>query len=533
MIHQKGTYFLQKILKRSLFIGICFLLTASTQSDKQAVGVPYLALYDTLMQDIEAVDADAIYTRNTFKQINWNQYKAYFREKIAKNPCDEACFNEVMQAFGAGIVNLHAQLYVPRKNTISVSKDSVVVPTVKLTFDYPDYRLYETKSGQRISKINGKRVEDILFEYTNYGCGYSSRLGCLADYVARFNSGRITVNGQLISSLEFVKGEVLPVKVQKIKRTNPGDAVANYITKHPDWAVVAKGTKIVLLRKQDALLLKIIDFNYSDLGGDIRCDTEAKPGTLCADVQLIKKAIIAENKATKLLIDVQNNPGGSENSAFIQLLAQTDFFDNAVAFRKTEALENESIRSVLFYNSERLESWYREYSKTDSYMQKQYGELLDPVADFCRASPTCLLLPMKPDGVTDKLQITVLTNYRCVSSCDDFVWRMKAYSRAKIVGQPHAADGTYSRITLAYHQAQDGGGFKRTMYGAGEPVDTDKLILRITLPATASLDRKGARIQGKPVRLDQTIPITQYDFEDREKATLTNYWKRLYPDDKP
>ncbi len=510
---------------RTLGLFILFIAFCSADVNQQAdeKNLFDLNFYDRLTHDIEYFDAEAIDTRNRTKSVSWEDYKKHYRDQLKKCITAE-CAQKTFLRFADGFVNLHSRFEITGYTDPRVTTDSVYRAQPALVFDYPSVRCYESSGMREITHLNGISIRETVNQFSNYECPYSSEAGCATLFFRKLNANWLTLDGRPLESITYSDGRVLPVKFARIKRPQR-DAKKEWIAYFNDWRVVAEGNKFVLLRKNKTFLLKYVDFLYDGgLGEDMACESPAPQGSLCYDVQLLTKSIRDNGPVENLVIDLQNNGGGVEITPLLKALVKQPFYDANVRFRKTPALENDSVRPYLFWSSSRLENWFSRIRKQASYQTLPYGAFLPSCADFCRGSDSCELTPIQPTGKLAIGKILLVTNPNCVSSCDDFVWRMKDYAGAQVAGQPHASDATFSRITLSYYY-QNGQVFRKES-GPGQPVPTQNLFFTATIPNSAILDRSGKPIQGVPVILDLQVPIVKEHFADMELYTLSEVLKK-------
>ena len=108
----------------------------------------------------------------------------------------------------------------------------------------------------------------------------------------------------------------------------------------------------------------------------------------------------------------------------------------------------------------------------------------------------------------------------CVSSCDDFVWRMKEFSGAKIMGQPQAADATYSRIFITFYLDKNGNIAKKYS-GDGQKIKINgQKLAEIRIPYSKTVDKNGKPLQGTPAKLDKTVAVTKSNFANIENDVV-------------
>ncbi|WP_127121094.1 hypothetical protein [Chryseotalea sanaruensis] len=115
-------------------------------------------------------------------------------------------------------------------------------------------------------------------------------------------------------------------------------------------------------------------------------------------MQLIQKSITELNNIDNLVIDVQNNWGGSEITPLLAVLVKRPFYDLSVRFKKLPSIESDRIRPYSFWFSPRLENWVSPIRKSEVYKQLEYRDFLPACAVFCRDSYGCDLKPIIPSA---------------------------------------------------------------------------------------------------------------------------------------
>ncbi len=503
---------------------LVLLLCCADVHHKVDASTPFgLPFYDQLMKDLEFYDAEAIATRNRTKSISWQQYKVYYRNQLAS--CSTAaCAKETFVRFAEGFVNLHSQFAIIGYRDARIGVDSVFRAQPQFVIEYPSLRCYESGSLREITHLNAIPVIQLVNQFTNYQCQFSCGVGCATDFINRLNANWLTLNNRPLHTITYLDGSVTAVEFKKVKRPKPIDRKKEFRAAFKDWQVIAEGHKFVLLGKGKTLLVKYSDFLYDQIGGEVYCPGTASKNSFCWDVHLLTEKIRAMGPVETLVVDLQNNGGGVEITPLLAALAKEPFYDPSIRFRKTPALENDTIRPYLLWSNVRLENWFSALRKQESYHQTAYGSFLPSCADFCRGAENCEVKPIESTGKLAINRIVLVTNSHCVSSCDDFVWRMKAYANAIVAGQPHAADATYSRITLAYYQNQ--GQIHRKEFGPGQPIPGKNLFFTATVPNSATVDREGNPMQGIPVELDYEVPLVKEHFQDKETYTLSQVLKQ-------
>jgi hypothetical protein len=512
-----------------IYLSIFMILSSNSTTKKSTDKFPVLNIYQQIIDDIEHYDAEAIYTRNKYKQIKWTQYKEIFRKKMFD--CDDNldCFYKQIDSFYAGVVNLHSRIYIPNIHK-SIKLDSTLTSSKFFSFDYPGLKVYDTSNMKSVEYINDRKLSKVFFDFSNFQCKYSSNIGCLSSFIQKLNNGSLAFLSQN-NSVRYDDKSFGYFEINRVKKASDSlkvQRIEAYNKLLNDWSVVYKSDQLMLYKNKQNFILKIFHFDYESLGGNLACTTETAKGTLCYDIQQLKKILTSKDVINNLIVDVQNNPGGSEISSFLYLFLEKPFLDNVISFKKNKAIEINDVRKGMFYSSGELETWYQSYKNTNDYSKIKDGNFLKPVADFCRGSNACSLTPISSCNCLKVKNYIIVTNYNCVSSCDDFVWRMKKFSDASVIGQPQAADVTFSRIRLVYYLSQ--GILSAKVYGMDQPVNRKDLLLTMTVPASRSLDYDFKPLQGRGVNLNKVISINKQDFKNIEIATLNKFLVSKYID---
>lgn len=481
-----------------------------------------LDFFDQLTRDIEQFDAEAIDTRNRTKKVSWTEFKKFYRDKLDECDGEPECARSVLTRFGNGFVSLHARFEIAGSENQRIWSDSTSKATPAIAIEYPSLNCFVQGTSRQITHLNELPINEVLQDFINYDCRYSSAPGCAFDFIRRLNANRIFVNEEPVTNITLSGGPSVHVAYDKVKHNRKTGSKAELSASMKDWDLVVEGNKFILLRHRESYILKFSDFVYEGLGGGLYCEGQAAENSLCGDIQLLT-ASIKGKKIDTLIVDVQGNYGGVEISPLIAALAKKPFYDLSIRFRKTRALENDTLRPYLFWSNSNLENWFTTLMQRDEYAKIPYGSYLPATADFCRGSANCDLVPIDPAGQLHIGKIIIVTNYYCMSSCDDFVWRMKDYGDADIAGQPHAADATYSLITLAYYQR--GTMISRKEYGPGQSVDSLDLIFTATIPNSATVTKQGQPLQGVPAKLNYEVAIDKNHNIAPELYTLSQVLK--------
>jgi len=456
-------------------------------------------LYKQMLATINQYDAEGIETRKSTKEVGWKKYTKVKRKNFIKAQ-NWKNLRDAFNSFGGGFVNLHSSF------RFNLADEYPIIISKKITYSYPNIAFYFDETNEEINKVNGIKIDKLFKHYSNYDCNFNSTSGCLATFVDDFNFGKVLAKNKLPKAIKIKKGESINVTFKDFY----GKRGKNEIKK-PDvsWKPLTEGHNIELYEKGKTLLLRIKSFHYKS-NNDFRCSKEIEQEkNICFDVRLIRKTLLSHaDKIENLIIDLQNNGGGNENTAFIAELATKPFKDLQVLYRKTKILENKEFRTTLFWDSEKAENWFQKILNDGTYKSTAYGDFLPKRADFCQASNTCELKEIQPNGLHNFKQIILLTNQFCVSSCDDMVWRLRQFANVKVVGLPAAADGTYSRISAVFY-LDTSGKIQRKLYAErSEPKVEGTTIFSIKIPYTKGVDYNHNKlIQGQSITPDLIVPI--------------------------
>ena len=517
-----------------LLIGVILFCTstkAQKTEDDFLTKEQILALYDDMISEIERIDAEAIAVRNKTKQVSWNKYKKHHRKQF-ENIQTPADFKAKFNAFGQGFVCGHSHFDFLMKTNV---KSNRIKCDIEIGYTYPKVTFFDLTTKQTIVKINGVATDKVFKDFNNYQTRTNGINDAARSFKLYFEYGKLKVNNKIPETIVFADGSIQKLNYQKPtqKRKTRKEIITKSIdvTEYEDWEVIAKGYKAALLQKGDVALIKIKNFKYKNSNYSIACVESADDSTMCADVQKVKEGLSSIcKKVNYLIIDLQDNFGGHENSPFLKAFSPNAFYDLRVQYRKIALLEDDDLRMYLNYGSERAEKWYHAIRANGIWDQTNDGEFLPARADFCQGDTACSLKPIQPsDGLCSGFEkIIVLVNEGTASSADDFAYRMKEQDNVLVAGQPQSADLTYSLITLFYYLDKNGAVKKKFI---GNWQDTDNIegvpLLKFDIPYSRTVNKNGEMLQGNPLKLDLEVPITKDNFEKRNQATLNQVVERL------
>ncbi|MEM8523529.1 MAG: S41 family peptidase [Bacteroidota bacterium] len=477
--------------------------------------------YQTMIEEIEAIDTEAIAVRNSKKKVSWKEYKEYHEAQFKMIKTDQA-FKTKFHAFARGFSNGHSRFrfHFPTQNVQKKPKKI----SIEIGYTFPETSFFDLASKKTITHINGQAIEQVFKHFEDYEVSANTTIRSQFYFKRRLESGQLMIDGKIAENLTFEDGSQSKIAYEAV--TNQDDPLAAYYGKievkhYEDWKRVAVGYKVALLQKENIALIKIKNFIYPNRSKHgLRCEgSDAPDSTQCADIQLLRKALIdIDEKVDYLIFDLQNNPGGNENSVFLAEFCPKPFMDLAVEYRKVPFLEDDYLRSYIFYGSKRAEKWFKELKANGIYAKTEEGAFLPARADFCQGAKNCALVSIRPnyaDAYHFK-KYYVLINEATASSGDDFTYRMKDFGNATIAGQTQAADLTYATINIIFYQ--DKAGTIQRIYGDGKIEGV--IIAEITIPLSRSVDENGKMLQGNPLLLDIPVHLTKENFEQREESVL-------------
>lgn len=495
------------------------------------------SLFEMMISDIEFFDAEMIETRDNTKEVSWEEYKAYHEKFWSKSVSPEE-LKKLFYKFKRGYLNGHSHLVfihpTEKKNQTYSDQES----TIKLGYSYPEISFYNLENRKKIVSINNKPIEDIYWNFSNYETSKARSNAVLKTFSTYFNQGYLRIDGEapyLIHYEDQKADSVLYIPTEYPDEDIFFDGID--LVGFDDWEIIEKGYKVALLKKNDVALIKIKNFIYMNgFGGDMDCVgaiEEIPDSTMCKDVKVLMMGLQSIKDQTSFLIfDLQDNPGGNENTPFLKMFCPGPFSDTRVQYRKTELLEDPEIRDALSYFTPNAENWYNSIQENGIYEQVEYGDFLPVRGDFCRGDDTCGLTPISPSNdLTSKFdKIIILTNDGTGSSADDFTFRFKEYGGAFVAGQPQSADLTYSLISVLYY-IDVHGKLDRVFYGNAQqkPDVLGTELFKIDIPYCKTLNSDGKTLQGNPLPMDLLVPIKPDNFVNIKRdvldRTIENYCK--------
>lgn len=466
------------------------------------------AVAEQLITNFERLDAISIDVRNRSRTVKWETYKVGLITSIreARNWTD---FVLAIDNFHYGITNLHSYVEVAKEIKTLSKKTRPSWPAIPLGYTYPDISFFDIQTGESIMSLNGLSITSIFETFVNYYCNDLHQQGCLNSFTRYMGKGyrfaenqkKITVGYTDASRKTFDKHSPSIVKYPPSKGCEEYLGILNL-------ELVFKGTQSCLFRFKKNYLLKILKFrDWGNNFHDIYCAKPFEAG-MCTDINSII-TIINKTPTSNLLIDLQNNGGGSENTPWVAALTANGFMDNLVEYKNISESSQTNIRQAMFYGSNYAEDWFTQLKE-----EQKENHFLPTRADFCRGSDLCVptLIKSHPNHI-EFSQLVLITNSRCVSSCDDLVWRLKAYSKAKVVGQTPSTDGAYARLMINII-LRSNGEIESMISGEGtqQNFDQGQLLLSYLVPVSRTVTSNNIRLDGNTNVLDILFDVNKSNY---------------------
>ena len=469
-----------------------------------------------LLSGIESIDAITIELRNKTRKINWNTYKSIVLQSIT-SASDWNSFYRSIDNLHYGILNRHSYVLVD-KNIQSNVTNYARWPKLELGYTWPKVKFFSTSNHKSIRSINSHKIEDIFEEFFNLYCNDVHQSGCLGLFSGYMKSGYFFKGEveQLLVKFEDGSSEIFKQQT-KTKRTKkePIDCSKLYASLSID--LIYNGEQSCLYESDDSYVLKIFYFGkWGTSHDDIYCEHAREKG-MCFDINEVKR-ITRSSPKKSLIIDIQNNKGGTENTPWIAALTQNGFKDNLVLYKNLPLLSEPEVRNSAFYHSDRAEKWYQNVIGNVEI----HNEFLPVRPDFCRGSIECNIQTIQSSSTPIIYKdLKLVINRGCVSSCDDFIWRTRQYAKAKTYGQLSATDGAYARLN-GYLFIDKQGEIVNVITGEGNVPSGDNGTLLITyqIPISRTVNVNGEPLEGNDSILDHPLPIDKNDFGNLELDNL-------------
>jgi hypothetical protein len=479
-----------------------------------------------LFDEIERLDANAISVREQSKNISWKDFRSAMEKNIERAKTKEElafAIDKVQQGF----TNAHSYIQpYPIIGDMSLLYNN---PPDKrgfsIGFTYPNISFFSLKSNKEIQYINGINILERFNYFKEFECEFAHANACLNKFIKIIKFGWANLKIKDEVDLIGIDGKAWKENILTTENSKTNsDFCTDYKSSFYSFNLTYSGASVCLLESQNNKNLYILKIrNFIEWGvpqEDFNCQSKAANGTMCNDIKNVSDRLLKKEKV-KLVVDLQDNSGGAENTPFMALLSKKSYHDNLVQYRFTKEIKNEEFRKHVFYGSTRAEGWYNKI--TTENLENSYKEWLPVRSDFCRGDEYCAFKEIprrKPNLDIDKLILVV--NHGCASSCDDLVWRLKRDSGAKVLGQSPVTDGTYVSVTGIIYMTTKGE-LKSKIIGPGQlsnlPDDVIKLVM-FGIPYTKTVSSRNKMLEGSKDVLDELLPITKDNYRNLNTSNV-------------
>ena len=494
-----------------LFIGLTFCLANMACFAGHARPSETERVVSMLFNVMEQIEAQGEEIRNRNKKVSWNDWKSHILAQIGSGEQPRNLQN-TLELIEDGFINSHSFIrsssHVPRP-TQRARYLNVELSTPSLDFYFSSPHLRR----QKVTHVNRVPILELVDDYVNYRCDLAFIVSCNFQLAERLEFGIFPrPNGD--DPIQSFNGKPW-INRRPIDSYTVEDNCVSF-KRNTAWTMLFDDDAVCLFRREDVLLLRIRHFQskMSSSVDDIYCLSNHAESSMCSSVNQFQSAIekLGVTSAMRLVVDLQGNRGGGENTAWVAALVHKGFTDNPIRYRcNREMLSDPKVRSSIFYGSDRAESWFNEVLTHDQ--RSCFGVTFLPVrADFCRADARCQLRTMLPKSSTPQFSsITLVVDEDCASSCDDFVVRLKRFGDATVVGVPPRSDSTYARVRGAIGYSSNGK-LDYQLYPTANSTDsTFRPIVDFQLPVSRTTDSSGDLVDGKsPLDLLLPLPVEQY-----------------------
>ena len=468
-------------------------------------------LADEIFNGIERLDAITIELRNNTRSIDWEAYKTLSKANIVE-ATDWNSLYHALDNLHYGIINRHSYVLVAESIASQVTKFNRW-PQFEIGYSWPEIEFFALDNNKNINTINGKKISVIFEQFYNLYCNGAHHSDCLKLFSEYLASGYSFLNNLDTLLVEFDdESQHKITKAPATKNQKPTTKTCDALYTSLDAKLIYDGSQSCLFETQSAYILKILFFGgWGTSSDNIHCKGELDNG-MCKDIHSI--ATVTQSKKSKpMIIDLQDNGGGSENTPWVAALTRHGFKENLVAYRNLTLLNDDEIRHGAFYGIKAAERWYQSLTESDKSSKKAF---LPARVDFCQGSKNCAFetIPSSPTPI-NYTDLKIISNGKCVSSCDDLIWRTSQYAKAKTYGQLPATDGAYARLNAHVFMTQDGE-IETVVTGEGSSPDLGNgtLLLHYRIPVTKTVDTLGNNLEGNTNYLDYPLPITKDNFRD-------------------
>ncbi len=490
--------------------------------------------------EMERLDGEALYVRQN-RVSTWTQIKNGLEQEAA-NAKSWLGFMRSLLRLDLSYPNLHssakpgqdAMKYLPKraKPKVAFQAEWLASNKVKYVISKVDSDIqYNTNDvpqvGDEVLAINGRDVQDWKNENFEF-CKFPIKEQCDVMLPSMFEKELLSWTREQPLSYKVQRaGRVwtiaIAVKEEGTYLPSPkGYSCRQEMGRYDDFKMVYAGNRACIyesIKHPGTAIFRIMGFNYSKDS----LEQNEQIDSLSKEIDVLYPWWIQHATWTHLIFDIIDNHGGNGPIGYYQILFQHEFQEQFVTFKKTPEMDTSSLRQSVFWGSTGQEIWFQNLVSSGVWASLQNGEYTQPVPMFCvDENQDCSvgLFPVRPHPFNGR--ISVLLNQWCVSSCDGFAYNLKEKfgSRAKFYGHPQAADTAYSRLTINVHLDSNlKDGFRLEVVPLYDS-SSKSAFMSQTIVVTRSVTHDGTIVSGKPVPIDEFVPLTRQNSDSWPNEVL-------------
>jgi hypothetical protein len=493
-----------------------------------------LKIFDEVSSEMMRLDAEALEARR-LRPESWKNTMRELRSEVAAAE-DFRDLASVFTRLDATYTNLHSSVdfvadgewfepgYVHASAQVLTQLTDSGRSRFLLYFadkEWDEGRRRGLRSGDEVLSINGRSLESWSDENFLF-CKFPLQLQCDQELFDNLVSGVLSWNRGDDLKLVVKKsesGERVTVKVPyEIRRRTAEQRqrretrklerleCARSPERYPGHRLAYAGNRACVFEKDGdptSAVLRITSFSYSAS----RLLPDQKLRSVRQEVEALRPYWMEHAGAWKhLAIDVIDNNGGNAPIPYYELLFTDAFQEQYYRLKKIPELENREFLDGLLWSDAPQLSTYEMMRKDGSWDRTSVGKLLPAVPMFCRDdAEDCRVSNFVPRPHPFRGRVSLLMNRMCISSCDGFVWGVKSVlgERAKLYGQPQAADSTYSRARIDVEWTANEG-FSTQVRTQFANVN-DRTLFSQVVSVSLSTDAQGRPLAGRPLKLDRFV----------------------------
>lgn len=488
-----------------------------------------IRMLDLMRQEVLRLDGEGLLVREN-RPESWDRTVDRLQAELIAAGTPRA-FAKVFLRFDASYANWHARSRLgkelagaaPKRISPSVrfmgewlGPDQTQIVVESVDSNFPGGGADRPQPGDLIRAINGKGIDTWLDENFLF-CKYALKSQCDFDFGYQFFRQVLSWNSveRLNYTLERA-GRTWTVDVPfsespSLASRAPAECRAErgYLGFHRVYA----GLRACVYESDtdpSTALIRISSFVYRNLA------PEEKIRSVSDEVEALLPWWQGHATWKHLLIDVTSNGGGESPIPYYGILLTKPFQEQYVTFHKIREFEDQRMRRALFWSAGDRdgshELWFKKIVSNGTWAKIPFGDFLPPVPMFCPYQDRpCDEGSFSTFEHPFRGQVSVLVNSYCFSSCDGFVWTVKTLlqDRTKVYGHPQAADSAFSRVDVHLVKDLRTQTYHTEVTPQGVSPSSGPSLLNQGVVVTRSTDAAGEYLSGRPVPLDQFIPLTR------------------------